>query len=84
MSLCIAVTRSLDHTRELRMHVTVNGKEEAIDAGVSLDQLLASRAINPHAVVVEVNLDIIPRERLASVVLKEGDTVEILRFVGGG
>jgi thiamine biosynthesis protein ThiS len=66
------------------MHVTVNGNNETIDTGMSLERLLASRAINPQAVVVEVNFDIVPRGRLASVTLKEGDTVEILRFVGGG
>ncbi|HMD67801.1 MAG TPA: sulfur carrier protein ThiS, partial [Chitinivibrionales bacterium] len=77
-------TRPPDRTRELRMHVTVNGNNETIDTGMSLERLLASRAINPQAVVVEVNFDIVPRGRLASVTLKEGDTVEILRFVGGG
>jgi thiamine biosynthesis protein ThiS len=33
---------------------------------------------------VERNLEIIPRDRLGAVVLEDGDSVEVLRFVGGG
>jgi sulfur carrier protein len=66
------------------MHVTINGKQETLDKAITLAQVLLSRNIDPQAVVVEVNLGIVPREQLASVALKEGDTVEILRFVGGG
>ena len=66
------------------VRVAVNGKDEALEPGVSLGQLLARRGIDPQSVVVEVNLDIVGRELFSSTFLKEGDTVEILRFVGGG
>jgi len=39
---------------------------------------------SPDTVVVEKNLDIIPKEALETTVLADGDRVEILRFVGGG
>jgi sulfur carrier protein len=66
------------------MQVTINGKNETFISSITLARMLASRNIDPQTVVVEVNLDIIPREQLESTPLKEGDAVEILRFVGGG
>ncbi len=63
--------------------VTINGKQEAA-AGMSLLSYLQKAGFSPEAVVVERNLEIIPRDRLEDVLLADGDSVEILRFVGGG
>jgi sulfur carrier protein len=35
-------------------------------------------------VAVELNLDIVPRDRWATTALKDGDRLEIVHFVGGG
>jgi len=35
-------------------------------------------------IVVEYNLEIIPKERYAQTILKDGDEVEIVSFMGGG
>ncbi len=63
--------------------VTINGKQEKA-AGMSVLAYLQSAGYSPDKVVVERNLEIIPRDQLGVVVFEEGDTVEILRFVGGG
>lgn len=63
--------------------VTINGKQEAA-AGMTILAYLEQAGYIPERVVVEKNLEIIPRESLDSVLLEEGDSVEILRFVGGG
>jgi thiamine biosynthesis protein ThiS len=71
-------------TRDEKISVTLNGEAFAVDAGTTVEQLLASLKINARAVVVEVNMDIVPRERCAETVLEAGAQVEIVHFVGGG
>ena len=63
--------------------VTINGKQEEA-AGMTILAYLQQEGYVPERVVVERNLDIIPRESLDNTFLKDGDSVEILRFVGGG
>lgn len=63
--------------------VTINGKQEEA-AGMTILSYLLQAGYTPESVVVEKNLDIIPRGSLDKTLLKDGDSVEILRFVGGG
>lgn len=63
--------------------VTINGIDEQA-AGTSVLAYLQQAGFNPDTVVVEKNLEIIPRGALESTVLQDGDSVEVLRFVGGG
>ncbi len=46
--------------------------------------LAESLGFDPAALVAEVNGDIIRREHFAGHALREGDVVELVRFVGGG
>lgn len=64
--------------------IRLNGKDEAINEGLSLAALLQKLEIKSETVAVEVNLDIISRDKRADCVLKQGDEVEIVKFVGGG
>lgn len=65
--------------------VTVNGSRRSVAAGSSIADLLSALSLNARAVVVERN-EVILRDRdsLPSVVLADGDVVEIVHFVGGG
>lgn len=63
--------------------VTINGKQEEA-AGMTILAYLRHAGYTPETVVVEMNLDIIPRESLDKTYLKDGDSLEILHFVGGG
>ena len=40
--------------------------------------------IDPRRVAVEHNLTIVPKDRYATTLLREGDRLEIVHFVGGG
>ena len=63
----------------------VNGEERTVAAGSTLSDLLRELSVNAHAVVVEHNREIIrDRQRLDTMVLATGDSVEIVHFVGGG
>jgi thiamine biosynthesis protein ThiS len=66
------------------MTVQINGDMKEIKEGLSLAQLLEELGIRPGRVVVELNRDVVARETHGATVLKEGDTVEIVHFVGGG
>jgi sulfur carrier protein len=63
--------------------VKINGEEKAI-AGRNLLEYLKTSGFEPDKVVVERNLEIVPRDELGNVTIQEEDSIEVLRFVGGG
>ena len=66
------------------MRLTVNGKPRDLDGQHTVLSLLESLDVNPQIVAVEHNGDIVKRARYAEVPLADGDTLEIVRMVGGG
>ncbi len=66
------------------MQLTINGNlREVADPG-TVEQLLAELELDPRAVVVELNREIIRRPAIAATRIHDGDVVEIVHFVGGG
>jgi sulfur carrier protein len=66
------------------MKIRVNGDDRDVGNGVSVAQLLEELQLRSGRVVVELNRDIVSREKHSSTLLKEGDVLEIVHFVGGG
>ncbi|MBI4526500.1 MAG: sulfur carrier protein ThiS [Deltaproteobacteria bacterium] len=66
------------------MILQINGESKEIPPGLTVTQLLEQLGIRPGRVVVELNRAVLPREKQPSTLLKEGDAVEIVHFVGGG
>lgn len=66
------------------MQLKVNGELAEVSEGTTVAQLVEQHKLKPELVVVELNLNILKRDQLASTALKEGDQVEIVHFVGGG
>lgn len=66
------------------MKLMINGNETELQDGLTVTGLLQSLRIDPGRVAVEVNMTIIKKCDLESHLLKDGDTVEIVNFVGGG
>jgi len=66
------------------MRIKINGEERQIDDGLTLTALLESLQIRPGRVVVERNRDIVPRDSYDATAINDGDTLEIVHFVGGG
>jgi len=64
--------------------VTVNGKQREIEGEVDLAGFLEALEIDPRAVAVARNGEVVPRDQRANVTVREGDSVEIVRMVGGG
>jgi thiamine biosynthesis protein ThiS len=65
------------------MRLTVNG-EKYITEQDTLANLLKEMKIIPERVAVEVNLRIIKKKDFEDSRLKDGDSLEIVYFVGGG
>ena len=63
--------------------VKVNGTELAL-AGKTVAEYLATTNYDPKRIVVERNGDIVFKSQYAVTVLKDGDSLEIVSFVGGG
>jgi thiamine biosynthesis protein ThiS len=65
--------------------LTVNGDPRSVAAGTSLSDFLASLKLDPRLVVIEHNRTILRnRDAYASLILMDGDVLEIVHFVGGG
>ena len=61
----------------------ING-EDVSASGNPLLQYLMETGYDSSRVVVERNLEIVPQDQLESVIIQDEDSIEILRFVGGG
>ena len=66
------------------MKITLNGEPFEIAGPVTLRQLLTALEIDPRRVAVEHNLEIVKRKLYDSLIVTEGDQVEVVNFVGGG
>ncbi len=68
------------------MKLTVNGEEIEIPEShaMTVTELLKKLGINPERIAVEVNLTIIKKVEYSTYMLRDGDQIEIVNFVGGG
>jgi sulfur carrier protein len=66
------------------LRITLNGDPFELEQPLSVADLLSRLAIDPRRVAVEHNLTIVKREAFPRIVVRDGDRVEIVNFVGGG
>lgn len=67
------------------MRIRLNGADIELPDGLSVTELLEHQGVKmPDMVSVELNGAILDRKLFGTTVLKEGDCVEFLYFMGGG
>ena len=66
------------------MNITLNGQTKTLNNISTLSGLLKELSVNPDTVVIELNTKIIQPDAYDVQTLNEADSVEIIRFVGGG
>ena len=66
------------------MTITLNGDKHELAAPVSVSELLRQLDVDERRVAVELNLAVVKKAAYDSSVIKDGDEVEIVNFVGGG
>ncbi len=64
--------------------ITVNGQSRPLPSAGTLAALLAEMGLAGRPVAVEVDGDVVPRDRFTESVLRGGERIEIVTFVGGG
>ncbi len=64
--------------------MTVNGAYTPLDGEKSLFDFLKEAGFDESRIAVERNGQIVSRTEYQTVLLEEGDKIEIVRFVGGG
>ena len=64
--------------------IQLNGDPYEINSGTNLDQLLNKLKIKKNKVAIEVNGEIVEKNKYENMILKRNDRVEIVHFIGGG
>ena len=66
------------------MTITLNGDPFELSGSLTVNELLTQLKIDSRRVAVEHNLVVVKRAVYDSTVIKAGDEVEVVNFVGGG
>jgi thiamine biosynthesis protein ThiS len=66
------------------LQITLNGDTHEVAGPLTVTELLAQLNIDARRVAVEHNLIVLKRDAFAATMVREGDEIEIVNFVGGG
>lgn len=66
------------------MKIVVNGVEQEFDSPLTLAQLLSKLSLDGKVMAAAVNMNIVKQNDWSTHLLKDGDKLELLDFVGGG
>ena len=66
------------------VQIVLNEEPRTFAAGATVADLVGALGLGPRRIAVEVNRAVVPRTEYGSTVLHDGDTVEVIHFVGGG
>ncbi|WP_297482974.1 sulfur carrier protein ThiS [Sulfurimonas sp.] len=66
------------------MKLIVNGHEKEFDENIKLSQVLEKLELVGKVMAAAVNMEIVKQDTWENYVLKDGDKLELLDFVGGG
>jgi len=66
------------------MNLIINGEDRLFDSTWTISALLDRLGMKPDRVAVELNRELVPRERWTETQLADDDKLEIVHFVGGG
>ncbi len=67
------------------MYITVAGERKEVKDGLTLPELIVLEHVEmPEYVTVSINEEFVESDKKDSTILKDGDSVEFLYFMGGG
>ena len=64
--------------------IQLNGDLYEINDGTSLNELLNKLKIQKNKIAIEVNGEIVEKNKYSNLILNKNDKVEIVQFIGGG
>ena len=68
----------------MAIRVTINGRDLELPQSISLQAYLEEKELSGRRLAVAHNGNVVPRDEYSIVVINDGDTLEIVRPVGGG
>ena len=67
-----------------KIKIKINGKFSSINENLSLSNFLKQLKIPIKKVAIELQQEIIDKNKISSIKLKQNDNIEIVHFIGGG
>lgn len=67
-----------------KIKIIVNGKQMTVNLKFSLKNLIDKLKLPIKKVAIELNREIVNKKRISKIILKTGDKIEIVNFIGGG
>ena len=64
--------------------IQLNGDPYEINTGTNLNELLNNLKIQKNKVAIEVNGEIVEKNKYSNLILNKDDRVEVVHFIGGG
>ena len=66
------------------MEIQVNGEARTYSTELNLQSLIAELNIGNQAIAVAVNRTVVSRAQWADYVVRSGDSIDVVRAIGGG
>ena len=66
------------------MRIQINGEPREVADEITLAQLVSLLQLKPEQIAIELNRTVVRRTDWSGALLREGDALEIVHFVGGG
>ena len=67
-----------------KIKIIVKGKQISVNIKYSLKTLIDRLKLPIKKVAIELNREIVNKKRISKIILKSGDKIEIVNFIGGG
>ena len=67
-----------------KIKIKLNGKAKLIAENLKIQTLINDLKVPIKKVAIELNQEILDKKKLKKIILKNGDKVEIVHFIGGG
>ena len=67
-----------------KIKIIVNGKQMTVNLKYSLKNLIDHLKLPIKKIAIELNMQIVDKEKINKIILKSGDKIEIVNFIGGG
>ena len=67
-----------------KIQVFINGKRKYFSENNSLFSLLDFLKIEKNGIAIEINQSVVPKSQYKNKIIRNGDQIEIVQFIGGG
>ena len=67
-----------------KLKIIINGKKRFIKKKTSLKTLLTTFKLPINKIAIELNQQIVDKNKISKIEIKEKDKIEIVHFIGGG